>query len=214
MSDIKTNLENIKETASATANKVARSETVASIKKSAGDIADKVNNNETVANAKEKVKELSGKIQENEKVAAAMEKVNDNKYVQKAKGSKYGNLIKYGVILVAVILIFNVGKAVFKDKYAAKAEQAVISQEKEGISYYGGTGIKVSAKTIAKNADAHMYLIDLNVSADNNGTRVSNTSFVLVYSDEDGAMLMQEIEYTKETKSVKKEVALSMLSRG
>ena len=214
MSDIKSKIDNIKETATTAAKNAAQSETVDKIKQSAGNIADKINSNETVSNAKDKVKELSDKVQENEKVAAAVEKINSNEYVQKAKNSKHSKLIKYGAILVAIILVFSLGKAIFKDKYAAKAEQAVISAMKDGLSSIGATDIKVSAKAIAKNAEEHLYLVDLSVSAKSQGSKQSVTSFEIVYSDSDTALIMQEIEYTKENKSAKKEVALSVLSRG
>ena len=87
-------------------------------------------------------------------------------------------------------------------------------ESNEMLSSAGATKIKIDTKTIAKNKDSHLYLIDLKQSCKYNGRTQSNTSFVIVYSASDGTQLLQKIEYTKENKSDKKEVAISRVSRG
>lgn len=189
--------------------------TVDKLKKTAADLTDKINANETVSNAKDKVKEAAAKVQENETISAAVDKLNNNKYVQQAKKSKHYKLIRLGAIVAVILVVFGLGKALFGDKYAAKAERTVVSVYKQNLEEYGFcTNISVKTKVIGKNKGAHLYLVDTKSSFKYSGEKMNDTAFVIVYAAADEAYIVREIGYDKSSKAEQKAIAISMLSRG
>lgn len=188
--------------------------TVDKLKKTAADLTDKINANETVSNAKDKVKEAAAKVQENETISAAVDKLNNNKYVQQAKKSKHYKLIRLGAIVAVILVVFGLGKALFGDKYAAKAEKAVVNEYTQVLKEEGFTNISIEPKVIGKNKGAHLYLVDTKASCRYLGEKADATSFIIVYAAADDAYIVHDIEYDKSSKAERKAFAINRLSRG
>lgn len=164
-----------------------------------------MNNENQSNNLKQSAEELAQKIKNNETV---------NKVTTKINGSKYSALIKIGVLALAVFLVISLFSTLFADKYAKLAEEAILDEYTEMLEDYGAENVKIKTKLIATNKDAGLYCFDTTASCKYEGEKREQNSFILVYSTEDDTFLMQQYEYDKENKGIKKEVALSALSRG
>ncbi len=172
------------------------------------------NLNENLEKIKTAAKDAVEKVQSNETVANVTEKINQNEHVQKIKGSKHASLIKIGAIALAVILVISLFSGGFGNKKVKKAEKQIVSEYTEMLKDEGAKNVKVKTRLIAKNKEADLYCFDTTASCKYEGEKRKQSSFIIVYSDGKETNLVTQYEYEKESKSIKREMAFSALSRG
>ena len=143
-----------------------------------------------------------------------MDNLNQNETLSETttnkNGNDYGKLIKIGAAILAVILIFSL----FGNKYARRAEDKIVEEFTEMLEDYGAKNIKVKTNVIGKNKDAGMYCVDTTAKCKYEGETKSQSSYILVYSDKEGTVLVRQFEYTKENKRDIRDIALASLAKG
>ena len=244
MADFKDNLEKFKDAAKGATKKVQESDAFGKVKDAASGAVQKIKENETVKSAAEKVKETAKgvsekaqeseafgkvkeaasdaaqKIKENETVANVTEKINQNEYVQKINKHKNGKWIKLGAAFLAIILVISLLGAIFSDKNAKLAEEAV---EKELDTYdlvanamFDSTDVSVlyiKTKTIKKNKkskDKFYYCVDTEITAEKNGKKVKGNCYYIVCVSKGEAVPLEEFIYTAKNKSKQKKAAFAV----
>ncbi len=114
-----------------------------------------------------------------------LEKVNDtvSNTVSKVNNSKYSKLIKIGLVVLAVILVFNIFGGTSKpEKYLKETIKTM----------YSGVGCKISAvDTVKSDKDKGLYLIDATVKSEDTKTK----RFYLVYFDGKNGDWIKDFEY-------------------
>ncbi len=144
-----------------------------------------------------------------------VEKVTSNETVQKVMGNKNFKWVKIVAIVLVAVLVFLLIGAIFSDKNAKAAEKYI---KREFVSMYEKAGfesVKVKTKTVGKNKDSHLYLVDTTIkSKDKDGDKETNTLFVLVYSDGEDTEVLRMFEYEKSNKKDIKDVAIASLAKG
>ncbi len=129
-------------------------ETFEKAKETVKDTTQKILENETVDKVKTTVENATTKIKGNEKVVKAVDKVNS---------SKYSKLIKIGLVILAVVLVFNIFSGLFTDKnkaYAVEYAESWVDNwfEQNGI---GDLKRKTDIDVIDSNKDENLYVVDI-----------------------------------------------------
>ena len=130
------------------------------------------------------------------------------KFLKAVKENKY---LKIGILAVLIIIILAL---IFggSNGNAKKAEKYV--KESFTSEFKDADSVKVKTKTIGKNKDFDLYLIDTNVKINSDGKKVEANYYVIVYATKDDQIIHRQLEYTKENKSDIKDVAIAMLAKG
>lgn len=178
------------------------------------DTAKKAKESEAYNKVKDTANEVTQKIKDNEKVAGAIDKINQNEYVKKVNKSKYAIFIKIGAVIVALVVAYNAFFFIFGDKKAKKAQETLEAEFVSLIDDGGGQKESIESKTIAKNEEAYLYLVDATVKYKVDGQSHTESGFYIVYCDDENSFTVKQYKYDKESKNTMKEFALAKLAQG
>ena len=154
-----------------------KNETFEKARETVKDTTQKILNSENTHKVKTTAEDVTAKIKENEKVAKVVDGVNKN---------KHSKLIKIGLAVLSVILVFNIFSGLFKDKdkaYAVWYSESWVDHwfEESGI---GDLKRKTDIDVIGKDKSKNLYVVDIFIKGKSvSGLDAEQKCYLVLYAD-------------------------------